>query len=126
MRAKRLIYRNGAALLLAMVAGGVGLIAHSYSSPGHTAFAAGAKKVVIKETANRYHYTPAKIAVAKGTRVTWTNMTDAEHNVTITQGVKINKDIPTGKSVSFTFTKAGTYHYHCEYHPYMKGTVVVK
>lgn len=121
------MYRTGGALFLAMAVGGFGLAAHSQAAPSRTAAAATMKKVLIKETNNRYHYTPLKITVAKGTTVTWTNKTDVEHNVSDTQnGMKVNKDIKQGKTVSFTFTKAGTYKYHCEYHPYMKGTVVVK
>jgi hypothetical protein len=30
-----------------------------------------------------------------------------------------------GKTVSFTCTQAATNKYHCEHHPYMKGTIVV-
>lgn len=121
------MYRTGGALLLAMAVGGFGFAAHGQAAPSRTPATATMKKVLIKETNNRYHYTPLKITVAKGTTVTWTNKTDVEHNVSDTQnGVKIDKDIEDGKTVSFTFTRAGTYRYHCEYHPYMKAVIVVK
>lgn len=91
-----------------------------------SAHAAATKKVVIKEVDERYRFTPKTITVKKGTKVVWTNGTDVEHNVTVKKGVKIDKDIEDGKKASFTFTKKGTFQYHCEYHPYMTGTVVVK
>jgi plastocyanin len=30
-----------------------------------------------------------------------------------------------GGTFSFTFTKAGTFTYHCNFHPSMHGTIVV-
>src|SRR5690348_16609979 len=34
-------------------------------------------------------------------------------------------NIGIGKSYSHTFTKAGSFAYHCNYHSVMKGTVIV-
>jgi plastocyanin len=31
-----------------------------------------------------------------------------------------------GKSATVHLNKAGTFAYHCAFHPFMKGTVVVK
>lgn len=125
MLRQRLMYVAAVPPLLVMM--GVGLMAHAAASTGRAPLAAPVKKVLIKEAHQRYGYTPTKITVARGTKVTWTNKTDVEHNVSDEQnGMKVNKDIKQGKTVNFTFTKAGTYHYHCEYHPYMKGTIVVK
>lgn len=126
MSKQKPIYRGGGALILATALMGFGFVAQSSASTGHTTLSTAKKKVLIKEKDERYRYTPKKISVARGTKVVWTNKTDVEHNVTVKHGIKINKDIENGKSVSFTFTKPGTYAYHCEYHPYMHGTVVVR
>lgn len=84
---------------------------------------AGVQKVAIKD----FDYTPRKLEVAKGTKVTWTNADDANHTVTFDAGTKESLgNQPKGKAVSFTFTKAGTFAYHCDYHPNMHGTVVVR
>lgn len=125
MRHERIVKACGAAALLAAAVTGTGLVGSAWAANSRAPEAT-AKKVLIKETNERYHYTPTRITVAKGATVTWSNKTDVEHNVTARGPVKLDKDIEDGKSVSITFTRAGTYHYHCEYHPYMKGTIVVK
>jgi plastocyanin len=33
--------------------------------------------------------------------------------------------VTPGASFSMTFTQPGTYAYHCSFHPFMHGTVVV-
>lgn len=33
--------------------------------------------------------------------------------------------VAKGTTVSLTFAKAGADRHHCEFHPYMKGTIVV-
>ena len=93
------------------------------STPAAAPTAAGPEKVEIKD----FDYGPAKLSVATGTKVTWTNADAANHTVTFDTGAKENLgNQPKGKSVSMTFTKAGTFAYHCDYHPNMHGTVVVK
>jgi plastocyanin len=75
-----------------------------------------------------FAFGPTTITVKVGTKVTWTNQDSVVHTVTADS---LSSDAPDsatfeqGKSFSFTFTKAGTYNYHCATHPYMKGTVIV-
>ena len=73
---------------------------------------------------------PAQMQVKAGTRVTWTNRDSAPHTATATddaqRGSFDTKVIDKGKSASVTFTKPGTYAYHCDLHPFMHGTVVVR
>jgi plastocyanin len=54
------------------------------------------------------------------------NNDKVEHNLTI-ERTKVNKDVEGGKTVKVTAKlAAGTYAFHCEYHPdTMKGTIVV-
>ena len=59
--------------------------------------------------------------------ITLTNNDTVEHNITI-EDLKVNKDVEGGKSeTSDSVTPAaGTYEYHCEYHPSaMKGQLIV-
>jgi amicyanin len=79
-------------------------------------------------TLQDYAFGPKDIKVKVGTTVTWTNQDDVHHSVTAD---KASADAPKsdlfgkGETYSFTFKKAGVYSYHCEPHPYMKGTVTV-
>jgi plastocyanin len=92
----------------------------SPASGGETASNAAA--VGIKNFA----YDPPTIEVAAGTTVTWTNSDSVPHTVTQNGGGFQSGKMDPGASFSFTFDTPGTYEYHCEYHPNMHGTVVVK
>ena len=84
---------------------------------------AGASKVAIEG----FEYAPSRLTVARGTEVTWTNADAANHTVTFDSGAE--KDLGSqskGARRSFTFAKAGTFAYHCDFHPNMHGTVVVR
>lgn len=85
-------------------------------------------------------YRPAKLSVATGTTVTWTQMDPGVHTVTsgtVTQGaagVSVKPDgtfdsgeLPTGKKFTHTFAATGTYTYFCQIHPAtMRGEITVK
>lgn len=87
-----------------------------------------------------YGYTPQNITVVIGVNntVTWTNMDSAFHTVTAATGDPATFDSGclngigapcTGSSIgsafTYTFTIPGTYIYHCDYHPWMRGVVIV-
>ncbi len=82
-----------------------------------------ANAVSIKDMA----FTPADITVKQGATVSWTNNDSIAHTVTETDGQTgpDSSSVDPGATYSFTFTKAGTYHYHCSIHPSMTGTVTV-
>jgi plastocyanin len=73
-------------------------------------------------------YSPAliKVIVGDNDTVTWVNNDNAPHTVTADDGSFVSGNIAPGASFSYTFTASGTYKYHCVYHPWMTGTVVVK
>ena len=76
-----------------------------------------------------YMFLPMVTKVKVGDTVTWTNMDTVHHNVVADQKSADAPDGPLigkGETYSFKFTKAGTYTFHCDPHPYMHGTVVVE
>lgn len=73
-----------------------------------------------------FAFSPQSLTVAVGTKVTWTNNDGVAHTVTADQKAFDSGPISSGSTYSFTFTKAGTYTYHCAIHPNMKATVVVQ
>ena len=78
-------------------------------------------------TISDFEFTPASVTVNEGDTVTWTNMDEAPHTVTVSSGpVKFaSPTLQKGQSFTYTFKKAGTYSYYCAVHPDMKATVKV-
>ena len=69
---------------------------------------------------------PVTVVIGVNNTVTWVNDDSAPHTVTANDGSFGSGNIaPTG-TFTFTFTTPGTYEYHCLYHPWMVGTVIVK
>ena len=82
--------------------------------------------VSIKESDERYAYTPRTVYINVGDSVTWTNDSDATHTVDSDTGSELAfDDLTAGKTFDHTFSATGTFAYHCDIHAYMKGTVVV-
>ena len=73
-------------------------------------------------------FSPNVITVVLGVNSTviWTNDDSSPHTVTSNGGAFDSGNLAPGQSYSYTFSAAGTYVYHCTYHPWMVGTVVVK
>ena len=73
-----------------------------------------------------FEYAPRVLRVAKGTRVTWSDLDEANHSVTFKRGPGDLGNIRQGETRSATFMHAGTYTYVCVYHPSMRGKVIVR
>lgn len=83
-------------------------------------------------TAQNCGYTPALLNVTVGTKVTWTNNGQLLHTVTAPDpsapAPPANFDSGTmnqGQTFIYPSTIAGTYHYYCTIHPWMKAQLVV-
>jgi len=72
-----------------------------------------------------YAFQKPAVTVTVGTTVTWTNRDDDPHTVTADDKSFDSKGLGNGDSWAHTFTKPGTYPYHCSAHPFMKGTIIV-
>jgi plastocyanin len=73
-----------------------------------------------------FAFKPAAIEISVGTTVTWENYDQIAHTVTGDNGEFQSGRLDGGKTFSFTFDTPGTFTYHCEFHPGMTATVVVK
>jgi plastocyanin len=58
--------------------------------------------------------------------VRFDNADDVAHTVTSDDGLFDSGPLEPGKSFSYAFSRRGTFRYHCEIHPAMKGSVVVR
>ena len=94
------------------------------ASPAAASPAAGATGDAV--TIQNFAFGPGTITVAAGSTVTWTNSDSTTHTVTADDGSFDSKQLAAGSTFSQTFTKAGTYAYHCAIHTSMTGTIVVK
>ena len=79
-----------------------------------------------KITIENYEFNPATLTVPAGTSVTWTNRDDDPHTVTSSENVFASPGLDIDETFSYTFSTPGTYTYHCNLHPHMTGTIVVK
>jgi plastocyanin len=90
-------------------------------------------------TSKLLSFKPEKLTVKVGTKVTWTAGDGIGHTVTTgtftvgSDGLRtaenpdglIDMPLSSGRDVSFTFTKAGTYVYYCSIHKGMAGEIDV-
>jgi plastocyanin len=83
--------------------------------------AAGEVAVTIKD----FNFDPAEIQASVGQTITFTNGDSAPHTATLDDGSCTTPNITNGGSDGLTFNAAGTYPFHCDVHPNMKGTITV-
>jgi plastocyanin len=77
----------------------------------------------------QYGFTPdvVTVVIGKNNTVYWVNNDAAVHTATSdTAGVFDSGTMNAGATFQWTFTTAGTYTYHCNFHSWMQGTVIVK
>jgi plastocyanin len=73
-------------------------------------------------------YSPQTITVVIGVNntVTWVNNDNALHTVTSDAKAFDSGPISSGHSFTLNFTTVGQFQYHCTFHSWMHGTVLVK
>jgi plastocyanin len=123
------------ALVVALVAGcgdsssGSGEMGAQSSSAASSAPAsapAGAPVESATVDIRSFKFKPRSIAVKEGGRVKWVNSDAAAHTATADDRSFDTQTIDKGKARMVAFTTAGTFPYHCDFHPFMKGTIVVR
>lgn len=73
-----------------------------------------------------YKFIPDDVTVKVGTKITWTNHDPTAHTATANDTTSFDTgSINLHHSRTVTFTKVGTYPYHCVFHAFMTGTVTV-
>jgi plastocyanin len=77
----------------------------------------------VRATGDR-EWKPARLSVARGSKVVWKNPTDSTHNLVAYKGAwnKSNTLAP-GERTAFTFKSSGTYKYRCTLHSDLDGSV---
>lgn len=95
------------------------------SSPA-TAGDPGSASQQVAASIKDFAFAPDPITLAAGGTITWTNDDTANHTVTFDDPSVTSSDtLGRGATFPATFPAAGTYTYHCSFHPGMQGTVTV-
>jgi plastocyanin len=79
----------------------------------------------VSVTIEGFAFNPADISATVGQTITFTNGDSAPHTATLDDGSCGTPNIGNGASDGLMFTAAGTYPFHCNVHPNMKGTITV-
>lgn len=75
---------------------------------------------------SNFAYFPNSIKVNLGTKVIWTNKDGVAHDVTSDTNLFKSRLLKQGEAFEYTFTKPGTYPYHCSPHPWMTAKIIVE
>lgn len=95
--------------------------------PSPTPTATPKPKTVVVDIVD-FGFSPASVTIRAGDTIEWDNTGSATHTSTSDSGDPLSWDsgpLNSGQTFSFTFTKSGTYTYHCSFHAFMKGTIIV-
>ena len=76
-------------------------------------------------TIENFAFSPAETQILYGVTVVWTNKDAATHRIVADDGSFDSGDLAQGATFAHTFSKMGTYAYHCSIHPSMKGKITV-
>ena len=85
----------------------------------------GSTIVVIRD----FTFSPAQVRIRPGTKVTWVNCGpagDVAHTSTADAGQWNSALLAPGQTFTREFAAAGSFPYHCQPHPGMRGTVTVE
>ena len=95
------------------------------TTAGTAVLAAGATRGAI--SISNFAFTPKRIEIAKGERVSWTNDDDVPHRIQSAHAAFLPSSVlDTRASYEVAFAKAGGYDYFCSLHPMMTGSIVVR
>ena len=75
---------------------------------------------------NGMRFEPSNITVKPGTTVTWVHASSMPHTITGELDALRSSTLHGGQQYSHTFDAPGRYDYACDFHPSMKGSVIVE
>ena len=129
-KSKKTMYAVIGVVIIVVIAV-VALYAAGYFGGGTTAQVSIDDNNVCSGSSTACKYTPASYSAKVNDKVTWKNNGGQAHTVTFPDPafasgtVTSDQTVQSGQSVSVTFSSAGTFHYYCTIHTWMKGNVTV-
>lgn len=70
-------------------------------------------------------YNPLEVKIKEGEAIRFSNEDQDEHSITA-DNEEFDEELKAGESMIIDFPEAGTFDYHCKYHPEMTGTIIVE
>ncbi len=104
------------------------LIAGCGSGSDLPAASAGGASGTVPVVMKSLEFSPLTIHARVEQTVTWTNDDEAPHNVTYVSGPRFRssrRKMAIGVRFSIHLTEAGTIHYICTLHPWMRAAIIV-
>ena len=77
---------------------------------------------------DNFAFSPRKLTVDVGAKVTWVNRDDVPHTATSSRKPRVfdSGTLDTDDKYAHVFTTPGIYDYFCALHPHMTGQIIVK
>jgi plastocyanin len=105
---------------------GGGRPARSPSPDAPPRAAAPAGRDTVTAEVRDFMFRPARLEVAAGTTIIWTNGGQVIHTVTAEDGSFDSGPIESGQRWARVFSTPGRFPFHCTPHPFMRGEIVVR
>lgn len=91
-----------------------------YSNAPVTTSSVGVNSISIKN----FFFNPAELTITKGSEISFINNDSTTHTVTFSDFQ--NDNLKPGASYKHIFDSTGTFDFHCNIHPQMKGKIIVQ
>ncbi|MBD24177.1 MAG: hypothetical protein CMG46_04140 [Candidatus Marinimicrobia bacterium] len=75
---------------------------------------------------DEHAFSPARIRISAGDKVTWTNSGTSPHVAAAMDGSWTTGKVPPGESATVKFERPGRFTYYCDDHPWSFGEVIVQ
>lgn len=70
-------------------------------------------------------FSPSALIIPVNTTVIWINKDPVTQNIVSDTGLFDSGNLSNGQSFNYTFNQTGSYHYHSNIHPNIKGLIIV-
>jgi len=94
--------------------------------PGPDTLAPAGGRDTVTAAVQDFVFRPARLEIRAGATVVWTNNGQLQHTVSAEDNSFYSGPIEPGQQRSITFTRTGTFPFHCTPHPFMRGVIVVR
>jgi plastocyanin len=96
------------------------------AAPEPGADAPAASRDTVAAAVQDFLFRPGRLEIAAGTTIVWTNDGQVVHTVSAQDGGFDSGPIEPGEHRSITFSRTGSFPFHCTPHPFMTGVIEVR